>query len=369
MAPVAIKNRHCEHSCCSARHQQGSALILVLWVLGLLSMLVASFAFEAHIESRLTSFYRDRTKAEYLARSGLDVAELLVAKMSRIQGKERDEAKAGSDIWYDPAFQLRQGGTVSVVHDLAEAGVGQGLIRLSITPEPARRNINKLTDQTQASDETWERIFDVGGIPQEMWPTLIDSFYDWTDEDDTPRPDGAETDDYYGNLDKPYRARNKANLNTVDELALIKGFTLDILQGGTLSTGMFESDKVVMSGIADMLTTYGDVKVNINAASARVLQTLPDVDAEMAAYIASQRENWVDSTGGERRGFETAGELLAMVPDFPPHAVDLCSFGFEESGIFRITSTGDLNGVLRTIWCIVRFSGGQFTVLRWREDD
>jgi len=364
MEPVTENLMH-ECSRGSARRQQGSALILVLWVLGLLSMLVASFAFEAHIESRLTSFYRDRTKAEHLARSGLDVAELLVAKSARLQGAERDEAKAQSDIWYDPALQLSKGGTVDLVHDMNEAGAGQGLIRLSITPEPARRNINQLIDQTPASDETWERIFDVGGVPVEMWPTLIDSFYDWTDADDIPRPDGAETDDYYANLEKPYRARN-GTLDTVGELALIKGFSQDILQGGTLSTGMFESDTVVMSGIADMLTTYGDGKVNINAASARVLRTLPGVDAEMAAYIVSERAMWVDETGGERRGFGNAAELLALVPDFPAHAVDLLTTTSKE---FRITSTGDLNGVLRTIWCIVRFTNDRFTVLRWREDD
>jgi len=343
----------------------GSALILVLWVLGLLSMLVASFAFEAHIEARLTSFYRDRTKADFLARSGLDVAELLVARSSRMQGQDRDEDKAANDLWYDPALQLAKGGTVTLVHDLAEAGVGQGVIRLAITPEPARRNINKLVDQTTESDETWERIFDAGGIPEEMWPMLIDSLYDWTDKDEAPRPDGAETDDYYATLDNPYRARN-GPLDTVGELALIKGFTQDILYGGTLSTGMFESDAVQMSGIADMLTTYGDGKVNINAASARVLQTLPDVDAEMAAFIVNEREKWVDETGDERIGFRSTGDLVALVPDFPAHAVDLLTTTSKE---FRITSTGDLNGVLRTIWCIVRFSGDRFVVLRWREDD
>jgi len=359
------KGRNRMHSGESAGHQQGSALILVLWVLGLLSMLVASFAFEAHIELRLTSFYRDRTKAEYLARSGLDVAELLVAKSAGMQGAARDATKAGTDIWYEPALQLAKGGTVSLVHDLAATGVGQGLIRLSITPEPARRNINRLIDQTLASDETWERIFDVGGIPQEMWPRLIDSLYDWTDADTAPRPDGAETDDYYANLEEPYQARN-GPLDTVGELALIKGFTPEILQGGTLSTGMFESDSVVMSGITDMLTTYGDGKVNINAASARVLQTLPEVDAEMAGLIVSEREKWVDDTGEERQGFSAINEFLALVPDFPPQAADMLTTTSTE---FRITSTGDLNGVLRTIWCIVRFSGGHFTVLRWREDD
>lgn len=358
------------YCCCvrrgsGANRSGGSALILVLWVLGLLSMLVSSFAFEAHIESRLTSFYRDRTKAEYLARSGLDVAELLVFKSSKLAGTERDPAKADSDIWYEPALRLSEGGTVELSHDLSEAGIGQGIIRLSITPEPARRNINKLVDQTPASDETWERILDAGGIPEEMWPTLIDSLYDWTDADDIPRPDGAETDDYYGTLDSPYSAKN-GPLDTVGEMSLIKGFTPAILDGGRLTTGPFEADTVQMSGISDLLTTYGDGKVNINAASVRVLQTLPDVDQEMAQYIVNQRATWVDAAGGERRGFREPGELLALVPEFPPQAVDQLT---TQSTEFRITSTGDLNGVLRTIWCIVRFADGRFKVLRWREDD
>jgi general secretion pathway protein K len=346
--------------------ESGSALITVLWVLGLLAMLVASFAFEAHIEARLTSFYRNRTKAEYLARSGLDVAELLVARSGKLRGVERDPEKAEKDIWYTPARNLADGGTVEVVHDMAETGVGEGVIRLSIAPEPARRNINQLIEQTPANDETWESIFDVSGIPEEMWPVLIDSFYDWTDADDEQRPDGAESDDYYANLDSPYRAKN-GPLDTVGELGLIKGFGREVLMGGALRTGTFEGDEVVLSGISDMLTTYGvDGKVNVNAASARVLRTLPDVDEEMAQMIISQRGGWVDEAGEERNGFRDTAEFFAQVPEFPARAKDSVTV---ESNIFRITSTGDLNGVLSTIWCIVRFTGDRFEVLRWREDD
>ncbi|HAS83090.1 MAG TPA: hypothetical protein DCS43_10565 [Verrucomicrobia bacterium] len=346
--------------------KSGSALILVLWVLGLLSMMVASFAFEAHIEIRLTGFYRDRTKAEYLARSGLDLAELLVFKSQKMLGTERDPSLAETDQWYETAYKLAEGGTVDLVHDLADHGVGVGLIRLSITPEPARRNVNKLIEQTPVNDETWERILDMGGIPEEMWPTLIDSFYDWTDIDDASRPDGAETDDYYANLDKPYRSKN-GPLDTAGELSLIKGFSPVVLDGGMMPTGgRFEGEDTAIAGIWDLLTTYGDGKVNINAASERVLQTLPEVDAEMAQAIVSQRQARVDEAGKDRSGFKDPNEMLALIPDFPAAARELLTTTSTE---FRITSTGDLNGVLRTIWCIVRFTDGRMRVLRWREDD
>ncbi len=350
---------------CPKSNVTGSALITVLWVLGLLAMMVASFAFEAHIESRLTSFYRQRTKAEYLARAGLDVAELLVGRSQRLSGTEHDPDKGAEDQWYDPAYTLAEGGTVELVHDMAEAGTGEGLIRLSIMPEPARRNVNRLIEQTLENDEAWERILDVGGIPEEMWPTLIDSFYDWTDADDIPRPDGAETEDYYANLDPPYRAKN-GPLDTVGELGLIKGFSREVVYGGVLRTGRFESDELVLSGIADMLTTYGDGKININAASSRVLRTLPEVEADLAQFIIGERDGWVDDSGAERRGFRDTGEFFTWFPEFPPRARELVT---TESTIFRVISTGDLNGVKSTIWCIVLFREGRFVVLRWREDD
>ena len=72
--------------------REGSALIVALWVVGLLSMLVTCFAFDAHIESRITSYYRKRRKAEYLARSGIEIAELLMNKSEEMQKtKSTDE--------------------------------------------------------------------------------------------------------------------------------------------------------------------------------------------------------------------------------------------------------------------------------------
>ena len=41
------------------------------------------------------------------------------------------------------------------------------------------------------------------------------------------------------------------------------------------------------------------------------------------------------------------------------------------SSIFRINSTGTMQGVTREIWCIAQYDAGreQLTILRWREED
>jgi general secretion pathway protein K len=346
---------------------RGSALIVVLWVIALLGMLVSSFAFEARIEARLTSFYRNRTKADYLARSGLAIAELLMSKSQGLAGTEQDEAKAAEDPWYTDAKRLAEGVEVTIEHDLEEEGVGEGTIRLKITPEPARLNVNSLTASKGArSDELWEGILEVAGIPEEMWSELIDSFYDWTDTDDSPRADGAETDDYYANLEPPYLVRN-GPLDTVGELRLIKGFTRVIMEGGLIHEGAFEDDTVRCSGIGDMLTTYGDGKINVNAAPRRVLLALPGIDETVAGLIMEERQGWTDEQGvAHDESFENVNDLLSRVPELEGIAKTMVT---TRSSIYRITSTGEINGVPRSFWCIVRYSGKTLTILRWREDD
>lgn len=346
----------------------GSALIMVLWVIGLLAMLVASFAFDARIEARLTSYYRNRTKADYLARSGLEIAELIMSKSNGMSaGADVDEDKAASDEWYMYAKGLADGTVVTVEHDLAEAGVGEGTITVVITPEPARINVNVLTgDRRNESDQRWEGIFDVAGVPEEMWAELIESFYDWTDKDDNSWPEGAESD-YYEGLDEPYTARN-GPLDTVGELRLIKGFSKEILYGGALGVeGGFEDQEIQCSGIADMLTTYGDGKINVNAASRRVLMTLPGIDGDIVDLIEDERAGWTDDSGvNHDESFTDTGDFFSRIPEIDNAVKNMVS---TQSKFYRLMSTGEINGVPRSLWCIVQFSGRNFTVLSWREDD
>ncbi len=346
---------------------EGSALIVALWVIGLLAMLVATLAFEAHIEARLTSYYRNRTKADYLARSGLAIAELLMSKSDGLGGKEPDEAKAATDPWYSYAQSLAGGVEVTVEHDLSEAGVGEGKITIKITPEPARLNVNTLTAaEGETSDLIWEGILEVAGVPEEMWSDLIDAFYDWTDENDEPRIDGAETDDYYGSLDEPYMARN-GPLDTVGELLLIKGFSRTLLDGGVLHEGMFEDDTIHCSGIGDMLTTYGDGKVNVNAASRRVLMALPGMNDDIVDLIEEERRGWTDEAGvSQDESFKDVGDFFSRIPELDSRVKNLVT---TSSRIYRITATGEINGVPRTLWCIVRYEPKELTIVRWREDD
>ncbi len=364
----------------------GSALIIVLWAVAFMALLVAALGFDAQIEARITRYYRNRTKAHYLALSGLDIAKMLMVKRGDIG--DQQEAEVEDDRWFDTAKRLRDGLSITGM----ETKLGEGAVRLDIVPEPARRNINRLGNNDRQKEENLERILEVGGVPQELWAGLIESFLDWCDRDDTPRTDGGETEDYYASLEPAYRAKN-GELDTVEELLLVKGFNRTILYGGVLESELDDaeeaadaraesersagrdSDKeekeaeqqVSIPGIYDLLTVYGNDTINPNAASMRVLMTLPGVDDVMAGAIIEEREGEVKQDGKvENDPFRSATDLFARFPDLGQAARQYVS---TDAGVFRITSVGKVGGVEKMISCVVEYSNKNFTILRWREED
>ncbi len=330
--------------------RQGSALLIAIWTIALLALLVMTFTFDIFLETKLTTYARNRRKAEYLAFSGLSITEMLLHRQRSVTGNELEDVTA-ADKWYRPALQISRGRSAEVSEPLED-----GQIRLTITPEPGKRNVNKLTD------EDWEAILGVGGIPQEYWPGLIDAFNDWVDVDSLPRSDGAETEDYYTTLDPPYQARN-GPVDTVRELLLVKGFSEAVLSGGILNPDSPKDQQITVSGIQDMLTTYGDGKVNVNAADRRVLMTLPDVDELVAEAIIEERT--VGIADSNDSSFKDVGDLMTRVPGLD---ASIPSRATTRSDIFRVSSVGVFGPVTRSIRAIVHFDGTRLSVLQWHEE-
>ena len=329
---------------------------MVLWAIGILSMLVTSLLFDAHVESRIALWRRNRAKAQQLSRSGMEIAELLLSRSEEIRRRQETE----EDRWHEAARALAEG---LAVRQLREP-LGDGVITLDIVPEPARRNVNRLQ-----TDEEWERILEAGGITEDLglWPVLIDSFMDWTDRDDIPRMHGAETDDYYALLDPPYRAKN-GPLDTVEELLLIRGFNRAIVFGGVLNPEAREEERISVPGIHDLLTVYGDGKVNVNAASRRVLMTLPGMDEFVAEAVLVERQGFTDERGEQiDTSFESLNDFFDRVPEADRPTLE--RHITTHSQIFRITAVGEAQGVSHRVWCIAQYSGRQLTFLRWIEEN
>ena len=57
-----------------------------------------------------------------------------------------------------------------------------------------------------------------------------DMIKDWVDIDDSRSPYGAESSDYYLNLEYSYKAKNAA-MDSIDELLMLKDMTPEIYYG------------------------------------------------------------------------------------------------------------------------------------------
>lgn len=391
---------------CFARVKRrgGSALIVALWTIMLLSMLVMSFALDAMIEGRVGTYVRQRRRVDYLTQSGVAIAEVLLVKQTSVS-----TASASSDTddrWRDSALRLKRGQTAVV-----DEPIGDGVVHVEIIPEPARWNINTLIGS--GFDAVWEQIFTVAGLPQDYFSGLIDCWNDWVDADSSPAKDGAE-DEYYKALDPPYKPRN-GNVDTVDELRLIKGFVPAILDGGVLNPQDKKELQITVKGIKELFTTYGDGKINVNAAPMEVLMTIPGVDEITAGAIVEEREGanagsastagrsaaassdisrtasaartaassksvaasasstqtasskMASGTGDEPvdYSFSSVSDFMSRIPGLDPTVANYVTV---VSSTFRIVIEGRAAGITHRIQAIAEYENNKVRYLRWRED-
>jgi len=347
----------------------GSALVMVLFIIVILTMLIGSFGFEAHLEARYAAYARDRIKATPRAQPGGVLAEMMMTRAGG--GAGASQLPDSQNRWFDAMERLRLGQEIKgLVQPL-----GEGFIIVDIEPEPGRLNVNLLTR------EDWEILLGNIGIPEEYHEGIIDPILDWKEPGEMPRPKGAKTDDYYSRLDPPYKAKG-GPLDTVRELLLVKGFSEAILTGGVFDPMTVEGDPalissthirsvkvhddrdslIYISGIEHMLTTYGDGKINIQSAPYDVLRTLPGVDEILAYAIMEERESVLND---EPNPFRSAQDLFGRIEGLDPSIANRITV---QSQYYRITATGRVGMVERRIWCIAFNDGRQLRYLRWCEE-
>ena len=242
------------------------ALLLVLAVTSLLAALVAEIAYNTYVDLRLVETYRDRTRAYYIARGGIEVGRHLLSEDNNA---------------YDGATEQWATGIINYpVGDI-------GSISIEINAEDGKLNLNKLVDSSGNPDtvtlDCCTRLFDILGIddPQAHVDTLID----WIDPDDEPRPAGAEAG-YYASASRGIMCKN-APLDSLEELSAVAGFSTEELELLRPHVTVLDTDKI-----------------HLNSATPEVLYALAEeVDPDTAAIIAEQ---------GRERPYRTVEELQLL---------------------------------------------------------
>ncbi len=298
----------------------GYVLIIVLVITTLLIAVAGEFIVVAQINIGYGQKLKNRLKAGYLAKSGVQLgqfvlyADLKGANAEMLTGKPtQKDVDSYNDIW---------------AIDYPAIPIDDGTLKVSIIDENSKINLSAMANEYTGDDNTKFYYF-VQNFFMNMGllPDFADIIRDWVDVDDTRMPYGAEGPDYYQRQPSPYPSKNNA-MDSIDELLLLRDMSPEIYYGmgggGTDSEkseqGLVDHNKGAISldwdkiqemiggagnaekpdrdenkeltaigkeksrELRDYFTVYGDRqdwtsemnKININTASYRVISALTD---------------------------------------------------------------------------------------------
>lgn len=131
----------------SRRDSSGIALILVIFVIGLATTIVVSVTYSTYIAGRLNASLEQGLKGEYLVKSALSFARVL------IKADTSDYDDPAKDPWYP--FRFGQ----AVPADLLGIQEPNVQIELEISPTGAKMPIQCITDRPAGNPDRWLDTF------------------------------------------------------------------------------------------------------------------------------------------------------------------------------------------------------------------
>ncbi len=214
-------------------------LPVVLFVLLLVGLLGAMFAFRVNADLASTQAVAQRMQTRLAAEAGIERAKVLLQterlnmnawyhnpdELHRIVVWAYD---GDSTVWGTNSEEFDEGAMVYRFSLLADDPTDdEDYVRFGLTDESSKLNLNVATE-TQLLTLVRAAVGENEDIdPQE----ILDAILDWRDADSQPRGEAGDTEgEYYRMLDKPYRVKN-GPFDTVEELLLVKGVTNEILYG------------------------------------------------------------------------------------------------------------------------------------------
>ena len=235
----------------NAKRQQGVAIITALLIVTIATTVSITISTRLQLDVRRTGNLIALDQAQFY---------LLAAEewSQRILRKDKEDSTFDS---LDEDWAI----------ELPPIPVDGGSIQGRLTDLHACLNINSLVTGNAVDATTKDRLsrlFNRLGVKGDLTQAIAD----WIDSDlETSNPNGAE-DGYYLNLEVPYRTAN-TRLHSVSELRLVKGFE------------EFETFDLVESHLCAFIIDGGEIAINVNTASAEVLQSL---SAEMTESMVDE---------------------------------------------------------------------------------
>lgn len=311
---------------------RGSALVITLWCIAILSMMIVTLARVVDGDVESSSQATRRFEARQLALTG--IAYGMNAEIER----------------GDPLFhqQLEDGSQLDV----------------SVTSESARININTVLEDV--NDETLDEIFDLWEVPDEFSRVAVDSLRDWTDENELRALNGAEAEDLAGQTQ--YSIPENRDFISVDEMERVRGV-----------------DAVIANqpDWADIFSVHSEEQIDIQDAASDVLQAVGGFSLEQADRLIETRNGPDELAQTEDdlifENLDQVTSVIGVTEDQRQRLTSKFGIGSEPT---RIESAAVVGGVRYVITVIANRggsgggndatpqtgrTGGQVKVLSWEE--
>ncbi|MDQ5986797.1 MAG: hypothetical protein CSYNP_02530 [Syntrophus sp. SKADARSKE-3] len=313
--------------------ERGVALIIVILMVSVIVAVTLQLNRASRSEIYEAANLKDGIRLFYIAKSGFHLGQGFLAV-------HQGNFDALNEDWASP-------GKIAGKADML---FGAGALQVLIEDESGKIPIHRLWDGKVLNTTVCDLMARLlkqpeFGLKDKDVDDILDSLKDWMDADDIVTGGGAETP-YYAALAKPYAAKN-GPLDCIEELMMIKGITREIYEG--------TKDR---PGLRQLLTIYGDGRININTAPALVLRSLsPAMTVERAQKMDEYRR--------------TPGLDLSS-PDWYRKVVSGVDLNSQltktQSNVFRIVSEGRTGSMVRSIESVVMRSsdGRTMTILTWK---
>ncbi len=213
------------------KHQQGVALVLVLWLVALISLMATSFGLGIRREASLASIQVEQSAMLGACEAGVNYAAFMVGHP-------------------DPGIQWPADGSL-------QQWRWEGIeLRIRIFSESGKVDLN------QAGPALIQTVLRLSGADETEIAALTDAILDWRDGDRLRRTHGAELPDYvaaglaYGPSDRSFQS--------IDELSMVLGMSPS-----------------VFNALLPWVTTYSGQKgINPVVAPEELLRSLPEIDPQ-----------------------------------------------------------------------------------------
>jgi len=398
--------------------RRGNALLLALWTIAVLSVMVLSFVYEAHQQSGVNIYVRERNRVNRLTDAGQAIAEVVLLKYRDAPDWSEDQDMdklLEDDRWVREKQALKQRaectiGPIVLDEEVPENGTVKIEIQAVNSGNEGIININNLYEGGGDSKymERWWMIFLSHNIPEELstqkdgtiklWNILIAAWNDWRDEgSDVTDIDGEEVgaeEKWYEDFEEEerleeedrYRPRN-GPIPDIRELGKLRGWREypQVLTGGVINPWERESEQITVRGVENLFTTVGSKKINVNSCnSVDALVTIPgvyedpeDTEALEEAKAVAQAIIAAKSVKPDREVDESLSwweftdwnDLVDRVEeDVGSEASQYFTFTPDDSTVFKVKITGESMGMSHEVNAECYVKDGKVRYIKWRED-